>query len=94
MAVDLYRYEKPISAALAECYATIEGRRYNLMQAINLEAKFDKTKVKVPILGKTGKGNKATGWSGTGSAKFHFNTSIFRQMMLLYKKPGGIFILK
>ncbi len=58
------------------------------MQAINLEAKFDKTKVKVPILGKTGKGNKATGWSGTGSAKFHFNTSIFRQMMLLYKNTG------
>ncbi len=77
-----------ISAALAECYATIEGRRYNLMQAINLEAKFDKTKVKVPILGKTGKGNKATGWSGTVSAKFHFNTSIFRQMMLLYKNTG------
>ena len=77
-----------ISAALAECYATIEGRRYNLMQAINLEAKFDKTKVKVPILGKTGKGNKATGWSGKGSAKFHFNTSIFRQMMLLYKNTG------
>ncbi len=74
-----------ISAALAECYATIEGRRYNLMQAINLEAKFDKTKVKVPILGKTGKGNKATGWSGTGSAKFHFN---IRQMMLLYKNTG------
>lgn len=77
-----------LSAALAECYATIGSRRYNLMQAINLEAKFEKTKVKVPILGKTGKGNKATGWSGTGSAKFHFNTSIFRQMMLEYKNTG------
>lgn len=77
-----------ISAALAECYATIEGRRYNMMQAINLEAKFDKTKVKVPILGKTGKGNKTTGWSGTGNAKFHFNTSIFRQMMQDYKNTG------
>ena len=77
-----------LSAALAECYATIEGRRYNLMQAINLEAKFEKTKVKVPILGKPGKGNKATGWSGSGSAKFHFNTSVFRQMMLAYKNTG------
>ncbi len=77
-----------ISAALAECYATIEGRRYNMMQAINLEAKFDKTKVKVPILGKTGKGNKTTGWSGAGSAKFHYNTSIFRQMMQVYKNTG------
>lgn len=77
-----------LSAALAECYMTINGRRYNFMQAINLEAKFDKTKVKVPILGKTGKGNKATGWSGSGSAKFHFNTSVFRQMMLEYKNTG------
>lgn len=77
-----------LSAALAECYATIGTRRYNLMQAINLEAKFEKTKVKVPILGKPGKGNKSTGWSGSGSAKFHFNTSIFRQMMLEYKNTG------
>ncbi len=77
-----------ISAALAECYVTIGTRRYNFMQAINLEAKFEKTKVEVPILGKTGKGNKATGWKGTGSATFHYNTSIFRQMMLHYKDTG------
>lgn len=77
-----------LSAALAECFITIGTRRYNFMQAINLEAKFDKSKVKVPILGKTGKGNKATGWEGTGSATFHYNTSIFRQMMLDYKETG------
>lgn len=78
-----------VSAALAECYATIGDRRYNFMQAINVEAKFNKTKTKVPILGKTGKGNKSTGWNGTGSAKFHYNTSIFRQMMLDYKNTGA-----
>lgn len=77
-----------ISAAQAECYITIGTRRYNFMQAINLEAKFEKTKVEVPILGKTGKGNKATGWKGAGSATFHYNTSIFRQMMLHYKDTG------
>ena len=77
-----------ISAALAECYITIKGRRYNFMQAINLEAKFEKNKTEVPILGKTGKGNRATGWKGTGSATFHYNTSIFRQMMLDYKNTG------
>ncbi len=77
-----------ISAAQAECYVTIGTRRYNFMQAINLEAKFEKAKVEVPILGKTGKGNKATGWKGTGSATFHYNTSIFRQMMLHYKDTG------
>ncbi|MGN1481457.1 phage tail tube protein [Porcipelethomonas sp.] len=77
-----------VFAALAEYYVTIGTRRYNFMQAINLEAKFEKNKVEVPILGKTGKGNKAAGWKGTGSATFHYNTSVFRQMMLKYKDTG------
>ena len=77
-----------VFAALAECFVTIGTRRYNFMQAINLEANFEKNKTEVPILGKTGKGNKASGWKGTGSATFHYNTSIFRQMMLQYKEPG------
>ena len=67
-----------LSASLAECFVTIGSRRYNFMQAISIEAKIEKTKTEVPILGKTGKGNKATGWKGTGSATFHYNTSIFR----------------
>ena len=75
-------------AALAECFVTIGKRRYNFMQAINVEAKFEKTKTEVPILGKTGKGNKATGWKGTGSLTAHYNTSIFRKMMLDYKNTG------
>lgn len=77
-----------ICASLAECFVTVGTRRYNFMQAIKLEASFEKTKTEVPILGKTGKGNKATGWKGTGSATFHYNTSIFRQMMLEYKNTG------
>lgn len=77
-----------IAAALAECFVIIGNRRYNFMQAISLEATFEKTKTEVPILGQTGKGNKATGWKGTGSATFHYNTSIFRQMMLDYKNTG------
>lgn len=77
-----------ISAKLAECFVTINGRRYNFMQAINLEASFEKNKTTVPILGKTGQGNKATGWTGSGSATFHYNTSIFREMMQQYKDTG------
>ncbi|MCH5186833.1 MAG: phage tail tube protein [Oscillospiraceae bacterium] len=77
-----------ISAPLAECFCTIGTRRYNFMQAINLEANFKKNKTKVPVLGKTGKGNKSTGWEGAGKAKFHYNTSIFRKMMLDYKDTG------
>jgi hypothetical protein len=77
-----------VSASLAECFITIEGSRYNFMQAINLEASIEKTKTEVPILGKTGKGNKSTGWKGTGSATFHYNTSIFREMLYQYKETG------
>lgn len=77
-----------LSASLAECYLTIQGRRYNFMQAIKLEAKLEKTKKEVPILGRTGKGNKATGWKGTGSCTAHYNTSVLRKLLLLYKETG------
>jgi len=77
-----------LSASLAECFVTIEGTRYNFMQAIGLETNFEKTKTEVPILGQTGRGNKATGWKGTGSATFHYNTSIFREMLYRYKNTG------
>jgi hypothetical protein len=77
-----------IGATLAECYITIGKNRYNFMQAINLEAKFEKIKTEVPILGKPGTGSKATGWKGTGSATFHYNTSVFREMLQKYKDTG------
>lgn len=77
-----------VYASLAQCFITIDGNRYLFMQAIDLEAKMDKTKTKVPILGKTGKGNKASGWEGTGSATFHYNTSIIREMLKKYKDTG------
>ena len=77
-----------VSAKLAECYVTVDGNRYNFMQAIKLEAKVEKTKTEVPILGKTGKGNKSTGWKGSGSATFHYNTSIFRELLERYKRTG------
>lgn len=77
-----------IHGAQGEAFVTIEGTRYNFAQLINLEARMEKTKTQVPILGKTGKGNKSTGWEGTGSATFHFNTSIFRQLLYRYKETG------
>lgn len=77
-----------ISAKLAECFVTIEGNRYNFMQMIDFEGIFDKNKTEVPILGKTGKGNKSTGWSGTFSATMHYNQSVMRQLLLRYKDTG------
>jgi len=77
-----------LAAGQGECFVTIGTDRFNFMQATNVEAKFEKTKVEIPILGRTGGGNKSTGWKGTGSATFYYNTSIFRKMMEDYKNTG------
>lgn len=77
-----------VASSLAECFVTIEDNRYNFMQAIDLEANIKKTKTEVPILGKTGRGNKSTGWKGSGKATFHYNTSIFRKLLQKYKDSG------
>lgn len=82
------RAKDAVSARLARCFATIGDNRYNLMNIINFEAKFEKNKTEVNILGKTGTGNKSTGWKGTGSGKFHYNTSLFREMMVKFKNTG------
>lgn len=77
-----------VSAKMAECFVTIGRNRYNFMQMIDFEAKFEKNKVEVPLLGKTGQGNKATGWKGTFSGTAHYNQSIMRKMLLDYKNTG------
>jgi len=82
------RGKDAVSAKLAECFITVSGNRYNFMQAIDFEATFERTKTKVPILGQTGAGNKSTGWRGKGKATFHYNSSVFRDMMLKYKNSG------
>ncbi|RTQ91635.1 hypothetical protein EKG35_13280 [Lysinibacillus telephonicus] len=77
-----------ISGSQGEAFVTIDNQRYNFAQLINIQADMGKTKTQVPILGKVGKGNKATGAEYTGSATFHFNTSIFREMLYRYKETG------
>lgn len=77
-----------ISAKLADCFVTINGNRYNFMQMIDFEAKVDKTKTKVPILGRIMEGNKTVGLAGSFSGTAHYNQSIFRQALLDYKNTG------
>lgn len=77
-----------VSARKAECFVTLEGNRYNFMQAINLEAKIEKVKSEIPILGRSMKGNKTVGMKGSGSATFHYNTSIFRKILYEYQNTG------
>jgi hypothetical protein len=77
-----------VSAKLAECFVTIGTNRYNFMQMRNFEAKFEKQKQEVPVLGKAGRGNKSTGWKGTFSGNAYYNQSVMREMMLKFKDTG------
>lgn len=77
-----------LSGAQGECYVTINGERYNFMQAYKLEAKVEKQKVEIAILGRTSRGNKSVGTKGTGTATFRYNTSIFRELMYRYQNTG------
>lgn len=77
-----------ISAKMAECYVTIDGNRYNFMSAINIEVTFEKNKQEIPILGRPNKGSKATSSAITGSAEFHLNTSIWRELAYRYQETG------
>lgn len=84
----IMRGRDTVSAALAECFITINGNRYNFMQMINFKAEIEKTKTEVPILGKTGKGNKATGWKGTFEGTMHYNQSVMRELLYNFKETG------
>lgn len=80
-----------ISGSLGRVFYTLGDRRYLGMEFVKVEAKVEKTKKEVPILGKTGKGNKSTGWKGTGTATLHYITSHFRHYLFEYMKTGKDF---
>lgn len=77
-----------ISGAQGEAFVTIEGSRYKFANLINLQADMSKVKSQIPIMGKVGKGNKSNGAEYSGSATFHFNTAIFRELLYRYKETG------
>jgi hypothetical protein len=77
-----------LSGAEAECYITLGGNRYNLANAKSVEAKIEKNKTEIPILGRRGKANKTTSLKYTGSATLYYNTSVLREAMLHYKQTG------
>lgn len=79
-----------ISGSRASAFVTIGNERYCFMQLTKFEAKMEITLTEVSILGKTGKGNKPSGWKGSWSGTAHYNQSIFRKLMLEYKRTGSM----
>lgn len=77
-----------VAGTAAECYAVVDEKRYNMMQAIKFEAKYEKVKSEIPILGQINKGWKAAGGKGTGTMTLHYNQSIIREMLEKYQNTG------
>ena len=61
-----------IAAPLADCYITVDGKRYHFMQMIDFEARMVKRRFEVPVLGHHAVGNKSAGWQGVFSGRAHY----------------------
>lgn len=78
-----------VAGSLASAFVTLgDGNRYNLMQLTSFEASMEIKMTEVPVMGRSGKGNKPAGWTGAWKGTVHYNTSIFRTLLLEYKKTG------
>lgn len=80
-AVETMLAKDVVSSKMAMAYITVDGKRHKLFQAISLEAKLDKEKKEVPILGRMQKGNKVTSLKGSGKLKIYKNTPLFDEMV-------------
>lgn len=83
-----------VAAKLAECFITIDGRRYNFMQMIDMEAKVEKTKSTVPRLGAIMAGHKSCGMEGTFSVRRIITSPCFARRFWTTRIPDMISILR
>lgn len=87
-AVETMLAKDVVSAKMAMAYLTVNGNRYKLFQAKSLEAKLDKEKKEVAILGRMQKGSKATSLKGSGKLKIYKNTALFDEMIQKLANDG------
>lgn len=80
-AVETMLAKDVVSSKMAMAYIKVDGKRHKLFQAISLEAKLDKEKKEVAILGRMQKGNKVTSLKGSGKLKIYKNTPLFDEMI-------------
>lgn len=77
-----------INGAEGRCVATIDGNVEEMIYVKNIEAKVEKEKSEIKVLGQTGTKHKATGWKGTGSMTMYYATTLFRKMIAKYIDEG------
>lgn len=77
-----------VNASMAECYLTVNGKRYLMMMARDFNANFKKKTVAVPILGRTMVGHKTTSAEGKFSMTIYKVTELFDEMCRKYQESG------
>lgn len=87
-----------VSGKFGNCYISLNMdkngnysenvNRYLFMQVTNVKAKVDFDIADISIMGQSGMGHKTVGWKGSGTATFHYNTSMFAKIMEYFKKTG------
>ncbi|MBG9795279.1 phage portal protein [Paenibacillus dendritiformis] len=84
----LLQAKDTISGREGRAFAQIDGKNEEMFYVKTLEAKIEKQKAEVKVLGSRSVQHKAAGWTGTGSMTIYYMTPLFRNMMLDYIKHG------
>ncbi|NGP57794.1 phage tail tube protein [Paenibacillus thiaminolyticus] len=84
----LLQAKDTISGREGRAFAQIDGQNEEMFYVKTLEAKIEKQKAEVKVLGSRSVQHKAAGWTGTGSMTIYYMTPLFRNMMLDYIKNG------
>lgn len=82
-----------INGQLGTCTAVVNGNIEEMIYTKSIEAKVDKTKKEIKVLGYTGTKNKSAGWKGTGTCTVYYVTSLYRKLMLEYMHTGKDFYM-
>ncbi|MCT4542823.1 MAG: phage tail tube protein [Vallitalea sp.] len=77
-----------ISGKEGKVFKTIDGNVKEMAYVKKIEAKIEKNKSEIKVLGSRATHSKATGWKGTGSMTIYYMTSELRELMLDYIKSG------
>ncbi|WP_374020482.1 phage tail tube protein [Paenibacillus thiaminolyticus] len=84
----LLQAKDAISGREGRAFAQIDGKNEEMFYVKTMEAKIEKQKAEVKVLGSRSVQHKAAGWTGTGSMTIYYMTPLFRNMMLEYVKNG------
>ena len=86
--MNILQAEDAVNGAEGTCTAIINNRVVEIMELMNITATIDKTKSDFKALGSRATQQKATGWTGTGSATVRYVSSRWAKLIVDYIKTG------